>query len=248
MRTYKFYNGTHIVNRQIDPAIPAWEVPVALHGLQTFVTTSQIETNYLMKMMGDMWELALAAFESLGTPEAPIYSSSFLRYFRVEEWGGVRDGFRALLGPDCDGKVEGPDQLRLVRIYWDTGAAAFAEVPDMKPAHACENIPDGYGFGTNENEDPELDPLTDFRYWLVICPQALEYRTVLRPFDCSLLEFRSMYRELLTGGQMMLHEMMHWPYIALKARKPGGIWDWNTHEIAEEPLDPDAVPLSGYGP
>jgi hypothetical protein len=44
---------------------------------------------------------------------------------------------------------------------------------------------------------------------------------------------------------MMLHEMMHWPYIALKAAKPGGIWDWNTHEITGEPPDPDAAPSSG---
>jgi hypothetical protein len=50
--------------------------------------------------------------------------------------------------------------------------AAFAGVPNMKPADACKNFPDSYGFGTNESEDPGLDPLTDFRYWLLICSKA----------------------------------------------------------------------------
>jgi hypothetical protein len=73
------------------------------------------ERNYLMDMMGQMWTLAIAAIESMGTLEACIYSSSFLRYFTRDKWEDVRAGFKALIRFACP--INGPDELQYMRIY-----------------------------------------------------------------------------------------------------------------------------------
>ena len=242
--TYSHDNGSGFVNRQVNPEIPVWATPLAIRGAQTFVTDNIEEKNVLMDMMGQMWALAIAAVQSLGTPEAPVYSSSFLRYFAPDEWADVRDGFRALLGPICDRSINGPDELKFVRIYWDTGPVAFAEMPGMVPEASCASNPDGYGAGTGSGSGVQ----DDWRYWIVICPNVLDVKTVFNPFDCNLLADRRMSIDLITHGQMMLHELMHWPYISVKAVKDNIIADWNTDRIMGLPVDPNAVPRSGYGP
>lgn len=195
-----------------------------------------------MDMIGNMWILAIAAIEIMGTPEARIYSSSFLRYLGPDEWEDVRNGFQALLG--CERPVNSPDELSYMRTYWDTSAAALAEIPGTDQSHSCNSITSyGFGFTTDDPWFPK------YCYWLVICPRALAYRTGLRPFDCNLLQSRRMSSNLLSGGQMMLHEMMHWQYISEKAMHTGvalgdaGIKDWNT-----DSRDPNAIPPNGYGP
>lgn len=237
------YNGSHFVNRQINPEIPVWATPLSIRGAQTFVTDELWQKNVLMDMMGQMWTLAIAAVQALGPPEAPIYTSSFLRYFTVEEWPDVRDGFKALLGPICDKSINGPDELKFVRIYWDSGPVAMAEIPGMVPAQSCASHPEGYGVGTN------IFPwqMNDWRYWIIMCPNVLDVKIVLDPFDCNLLVDRKMGRNLQTQGQMMMHELMHWPYISVKAVKANIIKDWNTDDVNGLLADPNAVPRSGYG-
>lgn len=194
-----------------------------------------------------MWTLAIAAVERMGPPEAPIYSSSILRDFEEREWTDIRDTFKPLIGTDCP--INGPDELQLVRICWDTSSAGFAEVPGMNPSYACESFPGHYGFGTKNVDDPNLQP-DIYHYWIILCPAALTYKTEFDSFDCSILEpSRAMHDSFLNGGQMILHELIQWPYISDKAVKGGsGVRDWNTDPETGQPIDPLETPLTGYGP
>ena len=84
---------------------------------------------------------------------------------------------------------------------------------------------------------------------MVLCPQVfVQYPRPLHEWDCDHIP-EAATPEIVTLGSVMLHEIMHWNAITLKAvpQIPLRVGDYGV-AVGGVQLPNDGVPPDGYGP
>lgn len=207
------------------------EPPYYLRGSQRVVADTDDEAEILYVMMGEMWMLALAAKDGMGTQESP--SNSYLRYFDNGDWCAVRTAFDTLLGGETK-PIDGPPELSHVTLYFKDEYIHKA-IPNIPRDGDCNKNPTKFAHAFTPQD------IEDNYHMVAICMEHLaDMNFGLDAFNCEEIPTnRAIHPDLITPGTVMMHEMMHWNFVGRTALQK---------KITDFQPPTGESPENGYGP